>query len=662
MGITFSCPFGDFYDLDAVLMKSIDFDGEDVKTTLRSVSFNGRDSEHTIMRSFGSGKMLFEGSVSFKGRELNTTFSFKSCSDSEMVEISPKCQDYSNKIDKLTRCLSFKGKDLNTILSFKSTDSEMVVISPKVERSLSLAESGDELHHQAAVKLQKVYKSFRTRRLLADCAVVVEQRWWKLLDFAELKRSSISFFDIDKPETAVSRWSRARTKAAKVGKGLSKDAKARKLALQHWLEAIDPRHRYGHNLQFYYCKWLHCQSTQPFFYWLDIGEGKEVNLDICPKSKLQQQCIKYLGPAERKTYIVLFKDGKFYYEQSGQVLDTTGGPKDAKWIFVLSTSKILYVGLKKKGTFQHSSFLAGGATLSAGRLVVENGILKTVWPHSGHYLPTEENFQEFMSFLREQNVDLTNVKESPTDEEEETISKSSSISSFRIDQPDAESCQHTEEKTSIKSLPCETEIREQDFNPAEKTDHLRPKLLSHSLQLNITKLEIPTRDVHEIFVEEVPKQSSNVKPHIEDGYESGEDSCLTEEDFMFLKINLFDEDEEEEDEEPVPKEKILKRIYSHKGMKSYQLAKQLSSKWTTGAGPRIGCMRDYPSELQFRVLEQANLSPKKGSAHSTPRSATRSILKDLTPPPVRRSPLARAVELLEAATPKASSNARNFVN
>ncbi|KAF4347115.1 hypothetical protein G4B88_025158 [Cannabis sativa] len=39
-----------------------------------------------------------------------------------------------------------------------------------------------------------------------------------------------------KHETAVSRWSRARTRAAKVGKGLSKDEKARKLALQHWLD------------------------------------------------------------------------------------------------------------------------------------------------------------------------------------------------------------------------------------------------------------------------------------------------------------------------------------------------------------------------------------------------------------------------------------------
>lgn len=35
---------------------------------------------------------------------------------------------------------------------------------------------------------------------------------------------------------------------------------------------------------------------------------------------------------------------------------------------------------------------------------------QAIWPYSGHYLPTEENFKEFISFLEEHNVDLTNVK------------------------------------------------------------------------------------------------------------------------------------------------------------------------------------------------------------------------------------------------------------
>ncbi|XP_039062737.1 IQ domain-containing protein IQM1-like [Hibiscus syriacus] len=39
-------------------------------------------------------------------------------------------------------------------------------------------------------------------------------------------------------------------------------------------------------------------------------------------------------------------------------------------------------------------------------------------------------------------------------------------------------------------------------------------------------------------------------------------------------------------------------------------AKRLSSKWTTGVGPRIGCVRDYPTDLQSKALEQVNLSPR----------------------------------------------------
>lgn len=81
---------------------------------------------------------------------------------------------------------------------------------------------------------------------------------------------------------------------------------------------------------------------------------------------------------ERKPYEVIVKDGKFFYKQSGLILDTNVDI-DSKWIFVLSTTKSLYVGKKRKGTFQHSSFLAGGATTAAGRLVVESGVLKVIF-------------------------------------------------------------------------------------------------------------------------------------------------------------------------------------------------------------------------------------------------------------------------------------------
>ncbi|KVH90695.1 hypothetical protein Ccrd_007339 [Cynara cardunculus var. scolymus] len=443
--------------------------------------------------------------------------------------------------------LSFNGRKMDTVLPIDPSSSmpAKAFENPTPESNIFGPESPlpDPLmnRHLAALKLQKTYKSFRTRRQLADCAILVEHRWWKLLDFAVLKCSSVSFFQIEKPETAVSRWSRARTRAAKVGKGLSQHAKACKLALQHWLEAA---------------------------------------------------------------YEATVEDGKFMYKLSRKLLDTRSGPAGSKWIFVLSTSNILYVGMKQKGKFQHSSFLAGGATLSAGRLVVIDGILKAVWPHSGHYLPTEENFDTFMSFLEQHQINIQTVKRSPEDEEEINDEKVTGYEMRNsVSEPDiTRATEETDRKDSKQSL---------------ERHGTCPPLLSRGLNPKITALEIPKKeDIILAFQKKGPE--SQPEPELEPDSDDDDDDDETTEDFlssielMVSKRNLFDFREDAYDKS-IPEEKIMNRINSHKETKSLQLAKQLSCRWSTGAGPRIGCVRDYPSELQFQALEEVCLSPKTSS-------------------------------------------------
>lgn len=215
----------------------------------------------------------------------------------------------------------------------------------------------------------------------------------------EERASSPETVPIPLPENLRDDW-QTRTRA------YDRDAPAAShtvLDCTHWLEVMDDRHRYGSYMRPYYEFWMSVGAPDNFFYWLDYGEGRVVDLGntgcncrkVISRVQLEGSCVRYCSEKEREQYRAIMKDGLLVWASEnnpgrlGQYspVDTNFGPK---WIFVIDVHGNLYVNRKKKGGFHHSSFVAGQPVMAAGRISVDEGLVVCIGPNSGHYRTTWE--------------------------------------------------------------------------------------------------------------------------------------------------------------------------------------------------------------------------------------------------------------------------------
>jgi hypothetical protein len=100
--------------------------------------------------------------------------------------------------------------------------------------------------------------------------------------------------------------------------------------LQYFLEMVDVKHRYGSNLRAYHEQWKKADTNENFFYWLDNGEGKRVELPTVSRERLDKERVRYLSREERLNYLVkVDSDGRLCWAKNGERISTTVEYKDS---------------------------------------------------------------------------------------------------------------------------------------------------------------------------------------------------------------------------------------------------------------------------------------------------------------------------------------------
>lgn len=104
----------------------------------------------------------------------------------------------------------------------------------------------------------------------------------------------------------------------------------KKKDLQYWLEMVDQKHRYGSNLRAYHTEWKKSGTHENFFYWLDYGEGKNLEVPTCSRERLEKEQVRYLSREERQNYLVkIDKEGRLCWAKNGERITTSTEYKDS---------------------------------------------------------------------------------------------------------------------------------------------------------------------------------------------------------------------------------------------------------------------------------------------------------------------------------------------
>ena len=212
--------------------------------------------------------------------------------------------------------------------------------------------------HEAATKIQRVYRGHRVRRQLDGLTLDPSARWTEIIREWRYRSATVPHGSPSLTPTSSDGRARAVSDAAKLhwqrvaqvaeravaGEARSPQreandylsAKSHAVAIEseeaadsmlmdmrYFLEMVDQKHRYGANLLVYHEEWLRSNAGHNFFYWLDYGEGRYLDLPGCSREKLDRERIRYLSKDERLNYLTVVDDeGKIRWHKNNELITT----------------------------------------------------------------------------------------------------------------------------------------------------------------------------------------------------------------------------------------------------------------------------------------------------------------------------------------------------
>ena len=264
----------------------------------------------------------------------------------------------------------------------RSTSPSATRSQSRGKEASSIAIETERLNTAAATLIQRSYRGYRVRREMQGLGLDANTRWthairdarWQEVNRPRARSETVSSLVSSSPgddgqpsasrSAARQNWIKVATIARRAGadedssnsrcsspstldeqefnaltpeqqqKRLKAQEKRRKharvMGLQYFLEMVDLKHRYGSNLRAYHEEWKRSDTNENFFYWLDYGEGKNLDLVTCPRERLDRERVRYLSREERQYYLVnVDQHGRLVWAKNGVRIDTTEEWRDS---------------------------------------------------------------------------------------------------------------------------------------------------------------------------------------------------------------------------------------------------------------------------------------------------------------------------------------------